>query len=54
MTTPNGTAVAARQSASGYALRVSPRGERLTPLDGTPANGLMESAKYTGVFSAGS
>jgi hypothetical protein len=37
MTTPAGTAAAARQSASGYALRVSPRGERLTPLDGTPA-----------------
>ena len=35
MTTPTGTAAAARQSASGYALRVSPRGKRLTPLDGT-------------------
>ena len=35
MATPNGTATAARQAASGYALRVLPHSERLTPLPGT-------------------
>ena len=35
MATPIGTAAAARQAASGYALRVSPRSERLTPPPGT-------------------
>jgi len=38
MTTPFGTAAAAaRQTASGYALRALPRSERLTPLPGTSA-----------------
>ena len=37
MATPIGMASAARQAASGYALHVLPRSERLTPFGGTPA-----------------
>jgi hypothetical protein len=35
MATPFRTAAAARQAASGYALRALPRSEGLTPLPGT-------------------
>jgi hypothetical protein len=38
VTTPFGTAAAVWQTASGYALRASPNGKRLTPLCGTRTN----------------
>jgi len=50
MATPIGTAAAARQAASGYALRALPRSERLTPLPGTSTMFLAAPPEFDAVL----
>ena len=55
MTTLSGAAAAARQAASGYALRALPHIERLTPLPGTSTGGIefqSEKARHLEQMSA--